>query len=204
VAVNFKYGAEAFAMAGIAYGLIKWVGRNVRSLLSDARREEGRIAALAADIPAIAGDALVRRGIVSADDFQRMTPRERGFLLASMRLPARESVAEEGAAKRTTPLPGTSAGASTTTTTTTTRRSAPTPTRLHLITPSRPPLGVAVHCPGCGALLDRDTLQRLGATTCQRCKRPISAHIQRDRLTVIVEATPEEAEHRRRVDGSLS
>ncbi len=204
MAVNFKYGAEAFAMAGIAYGLIKWVGRNVRSLLSDASREEGRIAALAADIPAIAGDALVRRGIVSADDFQRMTPRERGFLLASMRLPAGESVAEEGATKRTTPLPGTSAVASTTTTTTTTRRSAPTPTRLHLITPSRPPLGVAVHCPGCGALLDRDTLQRLGATTCQRCKRPISAHIQRDRLTVIVEATPEEAEHRRRVDGSHS
>ena len=103
MAVNFKYGAEAFAMAGIAYGLIKWVGRNARSLLSDARREEGRIAALAADIPAIAGDALVRRGIVSADDFQRMTPRERGFLLASMRLPARASGAEEGAAKRTAP-----------------------------------------------------------------------------------------------------
>jgi hypothetical protein len=203
VAVNFKYGAEAFAMAGIAYGLIKWVGRNVRSLLSDAPREDGRIAALAADIPAAAGDALVRRGIVSAEDFQRMTPRERGFLLASTRLPARESVAEEGA-KRTTPPPGATTVTSTATTTATTRRSAPTPTRLHLITPSRPALGVAVHCPGCGALLDRDTLQRLGAATCQRCKRPISAHIQRDRLTVIVEATPEEAEHRRRLDGSLS
>ena len=37
VAVNFKYGAEAFAMAGIAYGLIKWVGRNVRSLLTATR-----------------------------------------------------------------------------------------------------------------------------------------------------------------------
>ena len=48
---------------------------------------------------------------------------------------------------------------------------------------------------------DREALQRFGATACQRCKRPVSAHIQRGRLTVIVEETLEEAEHRKRLDG---
>jgi hypothetical protein len=198
VAVNLKYGAEALAVAGIAFSLIRWVGRNLRSLISDAPREESRMEALAAATPA-ASDVLVRQGIVSAEDLQRMTPRERQFLLASARMPA-ATAAPEDVTKRVTPH----RGAASVTGGSMTRQSAPTPTRLHLITPSRPPLGVVVHCPGCGGSLDRDALQRFGATTCQRCKRPISAHIQRDRLTVIVEATPEEAEQRRRADGSLS
>ena len=75
MAVSFKYGAEAFAMIGIAYGLIKWVGRNVRSLVSDSRVEEAHVEALAASMPAAAADALVRQGIVSAEDLARMTPR---------------------------------------------------------------------------------------------------------------------------------
>jgi len=58
-----------------------------------------------------------------------------------------------------------------------------------------------VHCPGCGVPLDRDALQRVGRTSCPRCKRPVTAHIQRGRLTVIVDETPEEGEHRRRVEG---
>ena len=49
MAVSFKYGAEAFAMVGIAYGLIKWVGRNVRSLVSDSRVEEAHVEALDAE-----------------------------------------------------------------------------------------------------------------------------------------------------------
>jgi hypothetical protein len=200
VAVNFKYGAEAFALAGIAFGLIKWVGRTLRSRISDAPRTDTRLEALSTHIPAAAADALVRQGIVSAEDLQAMSPREREFLIASARVRASAS-AEGGSAHRATPahgaggvMPGGAAPLG--------RRAAPTPTRLHLITPSRPPLGVAVHCPGCGVVLDRDALQRFGATTCPRCKRPISAHIQRGRLTVIVEETPEEADHRRRVDGS--
>ena len=36
VAASFKYGTEALAMIGIAFGLIKWVGRNLRSLISDS------------------------------------------------------------------------------------------------------------------------------------------------------------------------
>jgi hypothetical protein len=50
MAVSFKYGAEALAMVGIAYGLIKWVGRNVRSLVSDSRVEEAHVEALAASM----------------------------------------------------------------------------------------------------------------------------------------------------------
>lgn len=200
MAVNFKYGAEAFALAGIAFGLIKWVGRSLRSLISDAPREESGLEALGANIPGAAADALVRQGLVSAEDLEGMTAREREFLMASAG-PHASASAKRGGVPRPTPVHGAGAvlpGS----TSTTTRRAAPTPTRLHLITPSRPPLGVAVHCPGCGVPLDRDALQRFGTTACPRCKRPVSAHIQRGRLTVIVEETPEEAAHRRRLDGS--
>jgi hypothetical protein len=194
MAVSFKYGAEAFAMVGIAYGLIKWVGRNVRSLVSDSRVEEAQMEALAASMPAAAADSLVRQGLVSAADVARMTPRERVFLAAAGRRleTAADSKKEQHATPKSSEAVGSVASA---------RSSTPSP-RLHLITPSRPPLGMSVHCPGCGIALDREGLQRYGSTTCPRCKRPISAHIQRGRLTVIVEETPEEAEHRKRMEGS--
>jgi hypothetical protein len=199
VAVNLTYGALAVGLAGVAFALIKWVGRNLRSLISDAPRTASGIDTLAAHRSAADSKTLVDRGIVSVEALQAMTPREREFLLASARV---QTSASDGARPpRATPahsvggvIPGGSTPAA--------RRAAPTPTRLHLITPSRPPLGGSVHCPSCGGPLDREALQRFGATTCQRCKRPISAHIQRGRLTVIVEETPEEADHRRRVERS--
>jgi len=194
MAVSFKYGAEAFAMLGIAYGLIKWVGRNVRSLVSDSRVEEAHLEALGASMPAAAADALVRQGIVSAEDLARMTPRERGFVTAAAGR-RRDAAADRNRAHQTTPRSSEAIASAASA-----RSPAATP-RLHLITPSRPPLGISVHCPGCGIALDREALQRYGTTTCPRCKRPISAHIQRGRLTVIVEETPEEAEHRKRLDG---
>jgi hypothetical protein len=193
MAVSFKYGAEAFAMVGIAYGLIKWVGRNVRSLVSDSRVEEAHVEALAASMPAAAADALVRQGIVSAEDLARMTPRERGFLAAAAGRRV-DASADRNRAHQATPGSSEAVGSAATA-----RNPATTP-RLHLITPSRPPLGMSVHCPGCGIAVDREALQRYGTTTCPRCKRPLSAHIQRGRLTVIVEETPEEAEHRKRLD----
>jgi hypothetical protein len=195
--VSLKYGAEALALAGIAYSLIKWVGRNLRSLISDAPREESALEAISAPLPLAAADVLVRQGLVTPEDLSRMTPRERDFLVASA-LPHAAAKGERGGASRPTPVQ-TSAVAGPPGSTS--RAAAPTPTRLHLVTPSRPPLGVSVHCPGCGAPLDRDALQRLGEATCQRCKRPVSAHIQRGRLTVIIEETVDEAEHRRRLDG---
>jgi len=196
MAVSFKYGAEAFAMAGIAYGLIKWVGRNVRSLVSDSRAEEAHVEALAASMPSAAADALVRQGIVSAEDLASMTPRERGFLAAA----AGRKV--DAAADRNRTRPATPKASEAISSAASARGQAAAPPRLHLITPSRPPLGISVHCPGCGIAVDREALQRFGTTTCPRCKRPISAHIQRGRLTVIVEETPEEAEHRKRLDGA--
>jgi hypothetical protein len=196
VAASFKYGAEAFALMGIAYGLIKWVGRTLRSLISDSTLESSRVDALA--LPAAAADSLVRQGIVSAADLSRMSAREQQFLVASA-LPQVDGPAARGRSRRSTPI--SSAPVRNAPITSAARSPVPTPTRLHLITPSRPPLGVAVHCPGCGAPLYRDALQKFGATPCARCKRPVSAHIQRGRLTVIVEETLDEAEHRRRLDG---
>jgi hypothetical protein len=193
VAVSFKYGAEAFALAGIAFGLIKWVGRNLKSLVSDPKLEEARMEAIASSAPGVAADSLVRQGVVSADDLAKMTPREREFLVAATG--RRVDAAGRGRTRQATPkssdvaIPATSA------------RNTPASPRLHLITPSRPALGITVHCPGCGIAVDREGLQRFGATTCPRCKRPVSAHIQRGRLTVIVEETPEEAEHRKRMEG---
>ena len=199
--MNLTYGGLALALAGVAFALIKRVGRNLRSLISQAPRNDSGIGPLAAHDPAADSRTLVDRGIVSTADLQAMTPREREFLLASARVQA--GAPDGGRPPRATPahgaggvIAGGSAAAA--------RRAAPTPTRLHLITPSRPPLGVAVHCPSCGGPLDREALQRFGVTACQRCKRPISAHIQRGRLTVIVEETPEEADHRRRVEGNQS
>jgi len=194
MAVSFKYGAEAFAMVGIAYGLIKWVGRNVRSLVSDSRAEEAHMEALAASMPAAAAHALVRQGIVSADDLARMTPRERGFFAAAAGR-RMDPATDRNRAQQPTPRSSEAIGSAASA-----RNPAATP-RLHLITPSRPPLGMSVHCPGCGIALDREALQRFGTTTCPRCKRPISAHIQRGRLTVIVAETPEEMEHRKRLEG---
>ena len=192
--ISFKYGAEALALLGIAYGLIKWVGRNLRSVVSDPSLERSRLEALGASMPAASTDLLVRQGVVTAKQLEGMSARERAFLIAN-------ASDRRGPASHPTP---TAAGPS--------RPAVPRPTptqahavtppgpRLHLITPSRPPLGVAVHCPGCGSPLDREALQRFGATSCARCKRPVSAHLQRGRLTVIVEETPEEGEHRRRLE----
>ena len=176
MAISFKYGAEALALVGIAYGLIKWVGRSLRSVVSDRAYEENRLEAMNATTPQIAVDALVRQGVVSKEELEGMTPRERAFLIAA----AGQHVKPAGEAIGRRPTP---------------------PPRLHLITPTRPPLGMVVHCPGCGVPLDRDALQRVGTTTCPRCKRPVSAHIQRGRVTVIIDETPDEAEHRRRVEG---
>ena len=197
MAINLKYGAEAFALIGIAYGLIKWVGRSLRSLVSDTSLESARLEALTASAPGAAADALVRQGLVSAEDLSGMSQREREFLAATAGPHLAASAARTGGRRPTPRSPGAVPGP----TGAMSGRAPASSPRLHLITPSRPPLGVAVHCPGCGAALDREALQRFGATTCSRCRRPVSAHIQRGRLTVIIEETPDEAEHRRRLDG---
>ena len=196
VPASFKYGAEAMALMGIAYGLIKWVGRTLRSLISDAPSGANRFDVGRAEMPAAAADALVRQGLVSAAELQRMSPREREFLMVTAGPQLRAATNRIATGTRPTPT-----GADAVTARSMRDRVPVTPPRLHLITPSRPPLGISVHCPGCGVPLDRDVLQRTGTTSCSRCKRPVSAHIQRGRLTVIVEETPEEAEHRRRLDG---
>ncbi|HEX6047963.1 MAG TPA: hypothetical protein VFZ21_01795 [Gemmatimonadaceae bacterium] len=197
--MSFKYGAEALALLGLAYGLIKWVGRSLRSLASDTPREQNRLEALAASVaPAAGGDMLVRQGLVSAEQLEKMTPRERAFLLAT----ASRQLGTTSRAAGSAPAPPRPAGSMTTPVQTRAVGSPPSPPspRLHLITPSRPPLGMAVHCPGCGAPLDREALQRYGTTSCGRCKRPVSAHLQKGRLTLIIEETAEEAEYRRRIE----
>jgi hypothetical protein len=194
VPVSFKYGAEALALLGIAYGLIKWIGRAARSLASDTPRERTRLEALVSSTPPAAADMLVRQGLVSPDQLAGMTPRERAFLLATASRQL-DATARSTGATPTVARPAAMV--------TPARMRAVTPSsspRLHLITPSRPPLGVAVHCPACGAPLDRDALQRFGNAPCERCKRPVSAHLQKGRLTVIIEETPEEAEYRRRTE----
>jgi hypothetical protein len=197
VPASFKYGAEAMALMGIAYGLIKWVGRTLRSLISDSSLESARLQGIASQTPAASADALVRQGIVSAAQMERMSPREREFLVATAG-PQLKAAASRAASGRPLTPAATEVIANATRVS---RERSLTPPRLHLITPSRPPLGMTVHCPGCGAPVDRDGLQRTGSATCPRCKRPVSAHIQRGRITVIVEETPEEGDHRRRLDG---
>ena len=195
MAVSFKYGAEALALAGIAFGLIKWLGRNLKSLIvSDSKLEEARLEAIASSTPGVAADSLVRQGIVSADDLAKMTPREREFLVAAAGRRIEQAPAR-GRTRQATPR------SSDVVTPPPSARQTPASPRLHLITPSRPALGITVHCPGCGIAVDREALQRYGTTTCPRCKRPVSAHIQRGRLTVIVEETPDEADHRKRMEG---
>jgi hypothetical protein len=199
VAVSFKYGAEALALIGIAFGLIKWVGRSLRSQISDRSHETARLSALGGEMPSLGAEALVKQGLVSPDQFARMSPREREFLVATAGQHLKGSSSVRTGARRLTPV------ASETIVVTTTRidrgGTETRPPRLHLITPTRPPLGMAVHCPGCGAPLDRDALQRVGTADCQRCKRPVTAHIQRGRLTVIIEESSDEAAHRRQVEG---
>ena len=200
MAVSFKYGAEALALIGIAYALIKWVGRSLRSQISDRSHETARLSALGGEMPSLGAEALVKQGLVSADEFARMTPREREFLVATAAQRLKGASSVRTGSRRATPI----ATESVVVTTTRIDRSgdAGRPPRLHLITPTRPPLGMAVHCPGCGAPLDRDALQRVGTTSCTRCKRPVSAHIQRGRLTVIIEESTDEAAYRRQVDGT--
>ena len=193
--MSFKYVGEVLALLGIAYGLIKWVGRSLRSVITDTEQEENRLEALIAGSPEVAADSLVRQGLVTPEQLAGMSPREQQFLVSATS--QRRTAARERSGPRPTPMSSaTVSGAHLPV-----AAAMPTPTRLHLITPSRPPLGMAVHCPGCGVPLDRDALQRVGKTSCPRCKRPVSAHIQRGRLTVIVDETPEEGEHRRRVEG---
>ena len=181
--LNLKYGAEAIALLGIAYGLIKWIGRSVRSLGSDPALEDSRIVGLDSATAAAAARALTKQGVISATELAKLPPKERDFLLAA-------SAPRLGAAPAS--LPAVAA---------TDAKPRPlTPAHLRLITPSRPPLGFTVHCPSCGAVLDRDALQRFGTTTCAKCRRPVSAHIQRGRVTVIVEETADEGAHRRQLE----
>ena len=196
--VSFKYGAEALALIGIAYGLIKWIGRTLRSQISDRSHETARLSALASEMPSGGADALVRQGLVSPAQLESMTPREREFLVATAGRHLKGTSVRTGSTRLT---PSTTETVVVTTTRIDRSSDPGRPPRLHLITPTRPPLGMAVHCPGCGSLLDRDALQRVGTTSCQRCKRPVSAHIQRGRLTVIVEESADEAAHRRQVEG---
>jgi hypothetical protein len=193
--MSLKYVGEVLALLGIAYGLIKWVGRSLRSVITDTAQEENRLEAMMASSPEVAADSLVRQGLVTPEQLAGMSPREQQFMVAATN--QRRRTLPEGGGPA--PTPASSATVSRTPAPVSTVKA--TPTRLHLITPSRPPLGMAVHCPGCGVPLDRDALQRVGKTACPRCKRPVSAHIQRGRLTVIVDETPEEGEHRRRVEG---
>ena len=44
--ISFKYVGEVLALLGIAYGLIKWVGGNLRSVITDAAQEENRLEAM--------------------------------------------------------------------------------------------------------------------------------------------------------------
>ena len=182
-------------MLGIAFGLIKWVGRSLRSVVSDTAQEENKLEAMNAGSREIAADSLVRQGLVTPEQLARMTPREQEFMVAATS--HRLKTSRERGGLRPTPT----SSAPITAARMQASAAKPTPTRLHLITPSRPPLGMAVHCPGCGVPLDRDALQRVGKTSCPRCKRPVSAHIQRGRITVIIDETPEEGEHRKRVEG---
>jgi hypothetical protein len=202
VAVSFKYGAEALALIGIAYGLIRWVGRSLRSQISDRSHETARLSALGGEMPSLGAEALVKQGLVSADELTRMSPREREFLVATAGQHLKGPVASvRTVGKR--PTPSSNDAVVVTTTTRIDRTGESTrPPRLHLITPTRPPLGMAVHCPGCGSPLDRDALQRVGTAACQRCKRPVSAHIQRGRLTVIIEESTDEAAYRRQLEGT--
>jgi hypothetical protein len=192
--MSFKYVGEVLALLGIAYGLIKWVGRSLRSVITDTAQEQNRLEAMNAGSPEIAADSLVRQGLVTPEQLAGMSPREQQFMVAATS-PRLKAAREHGGPR---PTPASTSSVSSPAPASTAKA---TPTRLHLITPSRPPLGMVVHCPGCGVPLDRDALQRVGKTACPRCKRPVSAHIQRGRLTVIIDETPEEAEHRKRVEG---
>lgn len=197
--VSFKYAAEALALIGIAYGLIRWIGRTLRSQIADPSHETARLSTLAGEMPSLGAGALVRQGLVSAEQLQNMTPREREFLVATAGQQLKGPSVRTGGAR---PTPSASETSVVTTTRIDRSGEAARPPRLHLITPTRPPLGMAVHCPACGSLLDRDALQRVGTTSCQRCRRPVSAHIQRGRLTVIIEESADETAHRRQIEGT--
>ncbi len=160
--LNLRYGAEAFALFAIAWGVMKWVGRNARAARGDGDSEPMKIGfGLTDGAAAHAADALRARGLVSNDQLAAMSARERAMLLATVaeRIGAPEEKAAQAARAARAARPVAEA----------------------------PSVGRRVHCPACGEALDRAHLIRHGEVECRGCRRELSGHVQRGRLTLIVE-----------------
>jgi hypothetical protein len=165
---NYRYGAEAVVLLGIAYSLIRWVVRTSIELRQEKTSPSFPVA-VTESVPLASAEPLRARGLVTDAQLAQMTPRERHLLL---------TVAAPRLAKSDRGTAG--------------RPARPTPIR---------PVGAAIYCPACGALLSREEIQTLGATTCPKCVRRVAGHFQRGRVTVIVDETADEAEHRKRMEG---
>ena len=156
--MNLRYGAEALGLLFIAVALMKWVGRNVRSQISDVdTADDARLVDGLGDMASMrAAGMLQRRGLVTSAQLAAMSPRERLLLFSSTRH-----------------LEGT--GVEVVVDTVQERR-----------VPERP-LPSAIHCPACGASLDRQRIVTYGETRCSGCERRVIARVQRHRLEVAVE-----------------
>ena len=148
-----KYLGVAVFMLGIAWGIIKWVGRAIREQLGPgmtAADDAASIEHIDTVPPALVKQA-IERGLVTSAQLAAMKPMERQFLFASLapRLasPSADLVAAGGdASKVHRPMNGAEYGMA----------SMPTNDRLH------------VYCPMCGEMLDLPAFSPYVAH-CEKC-----------------------------------
>jgi hypothetical protein len=145
--MNFKYIFEALFLIGLAWGLIKWVGRTLREQISPLDSDVMPPGNAPEQLSPTAYHTLVDRGIVSPEQLAAMSPRERQFLLDTTGRKLRDSGAIAAA-------PAAPTGA------------APPSGALHCpacgasLLEGVIPLSWASHCGGCGRHL---TMRRDGA-----------------------------------------
>ena len=161
--LDLRYGAEALALVCIAWGVIKWVGRNVRESQGETAAPRDPIG-LSEGVARQATEALRVRGLVSSQSLAGMSERERAFMLSMVAAQIGEPSATASSDERSR-----------------TRQIADAP------------VGRRVHCPACGEALDRAQLVRLGEVECRGCASVLRGHVQRGRLTLVVEDEREPA-----------
>ena len=136
---QYRYLGTAVFFLGVAWGLIKWVGRSIREQLGPGMpsSDDAPSIAHADTVPPALVKQAIERGLVTAAQLASMKPAERQFLFASLapRLaaPSANFIAAGGdASKVRRTISGAEFGMA----------ALPANVRLH------------VHCPLCGELLD--------------------------------------------------
>ena len=144
--MSWKFGAEALFFLGVVIFLVKWIGRTLLEISGSDEPRQSSEAFVQQMLQSSAATHLVERGVMSHEQLAGLSEREREVLLAeTARRVAATSQIPEGA-------------------------TAALPHAGHPLTKA-----IVVHCPSCGAPINRVAQSLPFAADCPQCGRRVSA-----------------------------